>query len=301
LFQVVFQRTLFVFPQLTSSTSGMFLILLLGCLCRGIEATSCSNGASPTVTTVSISNYNDDVEADVDNDTYLYAISSDIELGYDNDASSSVSNSGATRFEGKQYSFLRFTGVNVPANNVVQSAKIVFHVKKHGSCCNDLFSVTVKMLKSANAPAFTTPGLGSVWSSSSTTASLTYQPPVDTNSSGGSYPGAGSVTRDSPDLKNLVQEVVDMSGWESGNAMAVLFGDATSTSESQSREYWAYSRRRSSGPPVEYAPKLEVTHCPNNRVATTSGAFFQDGKCLLLTCLHIFVLLGVDWMGSGAL
>jgi len=224
---------------------------------------TCSDGSAPQTATSQIARYEDDVEASVNNDTYLYEISSDMELGFDDDDSSSVASSGASRFYGRQYTFLRFTDVAVPAGAQVQTAKVVFSVKKHGSCCNEDFDVTVKMQNSPNALAFESP-LGGIWNGS-TTSGLTYTPPMDIASSEGDYvEGSTPVTRNSPDLASMVQELVDLNGWSSGNAMAVMFGDATSTNTAQSREYWSFSRRRSSGPPESWAPKLEITYCPGS-------------------------------------
>eukprot|EP00931_Biecheleriopsis_adriatica_P050785 TRINITY_DN2942_c0_g1_i1.p1 TRINITY_DN2942_c0_g1~~TRINITY_DN2942_c0_g1_i1.p1 ORF type:complete len:299 (+),score=58.88 TRINITY_DN2942_c0_g1_i1:152-1048(+) len=240
--------------------AGLLAVILLAVLTQEVDSQACWDGTSPKTVSSQLASMEDDVEAAMNNDTYLYEISSDVELGFDDDDSSSVVKSGATRHEGKQYTFLRFKDVSVPMGAQVQAAHVAFSVKKHGSCCNEDFDITMKMQKVPDAVPFTSP-LEATWTGTST-SSLTYTPPQDVASSDGEYvEGSSPVIRNSPDLTAMVQEVVDLSDWKSGNAMAVLFGGATSTNTAQSREYWAYSRRRSSGPPESWAPKLEISYC----------------------------------------
>jgi hypothetical protein len=56
---------------------------------------------------------------------------------------------------------------------------------------------------------------------------------------------------ESPDIRQLVQEIINRSGWSPGNAIVIACGGAGT-----SREFWAYD-----GYP-QYAPQLEITYRP---------------------------------------
>jgi len=58
---------------------------------------------------------------------------------------------------------------------------------------------------------------------------------------------------DSPDLIDVIQEVINREGWSSGNSLAILY---STRSEGDYRNFSSYDR--GSG----FAPKLEITYAP---------------------------------------
>eukprot|EP00445_Apocalathium_hangoei_P064536 CAMPEP_0204113472 /NCGR_PEP_ID=MMETSP0361-20130328/3674_1 /ASSEMBLY_ACC=CAM_ASM_000343 /TAXON_ID=268821 /ORGANISM="Scrippsiella Hangoei, Strain SHTV-5" /LENGTH=302 /DNA_ID=CAMNT_0051063837 /DNA_START=57 /DNA_END=961 /DNA_ORIENTATION=- len=192
--------------------------------CQAPPVVTCPDGRAVQTVTIMISASGDDVEESIANTTNpLYTTSSDLELGSD--------------YENyyKQIIGLRFPQVRVPTGATVTSAFVRFYVDAVGSCCNESFSVTMAMQRAADAAAFNGQPkqyLKSIFENSSTSARTTYMPPVDTEV---------HVPRDTPDLKQMVQEIVDLPGWAPGNAMAVLFGNPTGTSDAHSREYESFN------------------------------------------------------------
>lgn len=229
-----------------------------------LAATECPDGNMPTTLTIPIASGEDDVEESVPGATpdelsagALYVPSSDMELGYDND-----------QYEGNQYMGLRFTNVAVPPGSYIHQARVAFIVDAVGSCCNESFDITVKMQKTPNAPSFDNSTIGlldDMFTSGATTASKTYTPELDVSV------GDDAST---PDLSDLVQEVVDQTGWASGNAMVVLFGDSTGSTEAQSREYESYNGDSSSAPSlvIEYCA-LAAPTCDDGSAPTVVSAW----------------------------
>jgi len=216
-------------------------------------ATKCPDGSTPQKVTTQIAASDDDAEEAVPGSTggdlavgSLYSTSSDIELGYDND-----------KYEGNQYVGLRFPRVAVPMGSLVHRAHVAFVVDAVGDCCNETFDVTVKMQKIANAPSLAGQPAGylsAMYSGNATSGSVTYAPEVDE---------AIGDAASTPDLSALVQEVLGQDGWASGNAMLVLFGEATGNSEAHSREYESFDGAGGSAPSlvIEYCP-MAVDPCP---------------------------------------
>jgi len=224
-----------------------------------VVTTSCPGGASPGVATARVAALADDVEEAMPGATAgsvavgeLYSTSSDIELGYDKD-----------KYEGKQYVGLRFDGVGVPAGATVQDARIKFWVDAAGSCCDGDLNVTVKMQKAANAAAFAGQSSGylhNLYTSGATGAEVTYTPQVDTASD-------VHQPRYTANLKDAVQEVLGVSGWASGNAMAALIApSAGGSTEANSREYESFDTD------PNYAASMYVVYCPSSGTASTTAA-----------------------------
>ncbi len=158
---------------------------------------------------VAISNGNDDVEEN-GNTGGMYMNSTDIELVYDGS-------------KGNQKIGLRFQGISIPQGATITDAYIQFTTDEvnSGSC-----NLTIKGEDVNSAGAFSTSSYN-VSNRTTTSASVSWNPAAwNTIGQSGSSQGT-------PQLKNIVQEIVDRSGWNSGNNMAfIITGTGERTAES---------------------------------------------------------------------
>ncbi len=116
---------------------------------------------------------------------------------------------------------LRFTGLNIPRNATVTAAYIQFEADKSDSGQS---SLTLKAELSANAAAFAT-SANNITNRPLTGASVAWSPPAWTQ-------GDRGAAQKTPDLKALVQAVVNQSTWNAGNAIVfVITGTGTRTAE----------------------------------------------------------------------
>ncbi len=138
----------------------------------------------------------DDVEENVETGSMSF-YSSDLEFGYDPSASSN-------RILG-----LRFVSVNVPPNATITNAYLEFTVDETST---ETTSADISILASDSATAFSSNAYD--LSNRNTTGSIVYWNIPEWNT-------VGELNR-SPDISNLVQEVVNRSGWNAGNNMAFV-------------------------------------------------------------------------------
>lgn len=201
-----------------------------------------NGGNAPVVETISrrISNGNDDVEEDRNGGMYMN--SSDLELVYD----------GSSR--GNQVVGLRFRNITVPQGATINSAYIQFNVDE---ATNTSGTKTIRGHDVNNSADFTTAN-SDVSSRTKTSASVSWNP-SEWNSVG----SAGTAQRTS-ELKSVVQEIVNRSGWNSGNNMSfIITGSGKRTAES----YNGSSSR---------APELVVTYTVANSSARTSNSIVYE-------------------------
>ncbi|MCA9240645.1 MAG: LamG domain-containing protein [Planctomycetales bacterium] len=181
------------------------------------------------------------------NATFTVSLNSD---DADQDASS------GQMWVGDGYSWLdnycgaRFQNVTIPAGATITSATLELFSYGSGTAS---FSVTVKLQDADNPTTFTTSNYNlssrpvTTAQSSWTTGSVSY-------SQGQAFT--------SPNFSSAVQEVVDRSGWSSGNSMVVILVPV-----SGGKGFWKRAGNSS------YAPRLHVTY------TTAAGA----GTVLLVT------------------
>lgn len=108
------------------------------------------------------------------------------------------------------YAGLRFLNITIPKGVTITSAKITHlaYVNKSGAC-----SVTVYGDDVDSAAAFADNVANRPQGKTRTTAAVAWSIPAWT--SGELY--------DSPDLKTIVQEIIDRAGWASGNNMSLMY------------------------------------------------------------------------------
>ncbi|RSC95095.1 Ig-like domain-containing protein [Tenacibaculum singaporense] len=179
---------------------------------------------SKTVTSI-INSINDDAEQ-YESSGQMYMNSSDLELVYDGSS------------KGNQHVGMLFRNLNIPANATITNAYIQFTTDETNSGST---SLAIKVQDSSNAPDITS-------QSYNITSRSYYSQSVAWNPSSWSSVGASGTAQRTPDLKSLVQYVVNKSNWNSGNSMMFyISGTGERTAES-------YDGSSAS------APKLIVTY-----------------------------------------
>ena len=151
--------------------------------------------ASETTLDIRVSTSTDDAEEGSTGTMYLN--SSDLEMVNDN---------------GDQTVGMRFNAVNIPAGATITNAYVQFQVDETPSAAT---SLTVRGEKTANATTFTT-ATNDITSRTLTTASVPWSP------AGWPTPGAEGVDQRTPDIAEVIQEIVDQGAWASGNSIAVI-------------------------------------------------------------------------------
>lgn len=181
-----------------------------------------------------ISTSMDDVEERSDGS--IYTNSSDIELVTDGSRNQTIG--------------LRFRTLAVPQGATITSAYVQFTVDETNSGST---SLNIRAQDTDDAAAFSIASYN-VSSRSTTNASVNWQPAV-WNSVGAS----GSDQR-TPDLKNIIQEVVNRSGWQSGNNLALII---TGTGERTAESYNGSSSR---------APLLHIEYADDGSGGGSGGS-----------------------------
>lgn len=105
---------------------------------------------------------------------------------------------------------LRFTNITIPQGATITTAYIEFEVDEYDS---DTTSLTIQGQAADNPSTFTTSS-GDITGRTTTTASVSWNN-IPTWSTAGDL-------EQTPSLTTIVQEMVNRSGWQSGNAMAFL-------------------------------------------------------------------------------
>jgi type IV pilus assembly protein PilY1 len=144
-------------------------------------------------------------DAEERSDQSMYMDSSDLELVEDGSA---------------QTVGIRFRNVQIPKDTTIIKAELVFTTDETGSSAS---SLTIRGEAADDSAAIGTSS-GNLSSRSTTSASASWSP------AGWATVGETHAT---PDLVAIVQEIVNRSGWEAGNAMTFLItGSGTRTAES---------------------------------------------------------------------
>lgn len=154
-----------------------------------------------TIKSYSVAAGGDDGHCVDNNPPYLLA--SEIGLG---DYQGGVTNEG----------FMRFTNVDIPAGATIIAAKVVFIVAASNFDGGATPSGTLKGRKVADCPQMTTwSTYGDTGTYPWTTATVTYWPASEAWVLG--------KKSDTPDIKTIIQEIIDLDGWVSGNAIQIAW------------------------------------------------------------------------------
>jgi PKD repeat protein len=177
-------------------------------------------------------------------DRSMYRTSSDLEMVYDG---------------GDQTVGIRFTGVAIPQGAWITNAYVQFQVDETPSAST---SLTVQGEAADNAVTFGTAD-GDISSRDRTGAAVPWTPPAWSNR------GEAGPDQQTPDIASVVQQIVNRSGWASGNSLVIII---TGTGERVAEAYDGESNA---------APLLHVEYSVGSN---TSPAASFTYSCTDLTC-----------------
>ena len=178
-------------------------LLFLGLL--GAPALMAQAQSNVTLTK-SVATSTDDVEENVSGTAgSMYTNSSDLELMTDGSQTQKIG--------------IRFTGMAIPQGATIQHAYIQFATKGDKNATSG--AIVIKGEDTDNASTFTSVSFN-VTNRTTTTNSVSWAGTTSTTwgTSAGGQQGADQRT---PDLKTIVQTIVNRTGWASGNALAFVF------------------------------------------------------------------------------
>ncbi len=218
-----------------------------------------ANANGTTTVDVAITVGSDDVEQNMTNNT-VNLNNADLELGADGTVAQQVG--------------LRFPGVSIPRGATITNAYVQF-------TADEIPNVSASLLVQGhavdNAPAFANTA-GNVSNRARTATQVSWNPPVWTAI------GAAGIDQQTPNLSPIVQELVNRTGWASGNAMVVIVS-GTGRRVAEPFEGGAALAPRLHveyivGPPVNVAPVVSagsdaVVTLPAS--ASLSGSVSDDG------------------------
>jgi len=160
-------------------------------------------GAPRTVQIPIVSGADDAMEGGGATGKFVDLASADVELGHNGGTSQTPMLDG-----------LRFADIPVPRNGEIVSARIQFKVDETGS---EAASYAIRGEANDNAPTYQSIA-GNISSRPSTAATVPWSPPAWT------VIGEAGPKELTPELKAIVQEVVNRPGWVQGNAVAFMIG-----------------------------------------------------------------------------
>lgn len=155
--------------------------------------------ASTNTVDVRVASDSDDAEETISTGS-MYLDSSDLELIYD-------SGSAVNQVVG-----MRFNNINIPNGATISNAHVQFTT---GEVSTGSVNLTVKAQDVDNASTFTSSAYN-ISSRSLTSAQVSWSP-AEWNTV-----GEASSNQKTPDIKNVIQEVVNRSGWSNGNSIALI-------------------------------------------------------------------------------
>jgi hypothetical protein len=153
----------------------------------------------------------DDAEQENDEMDDLY--DDDLDIGYEYKDASEIN---------IVYLGLRFRGINIPAGATIDSAFIVIH-SHEGKSADDVAKITIAGEKNANPETFSMDSL--ITKRPKTSASVRWEIAEEW----------GLYTKHrTPDIKSVVQEIIGLQGWNSGNALSfILSGENQGVSDTE--------------------------------------------------------------------
>ncbi|TPN85149.1 purple acid phosphatase family protein [Aquimarina algicola] len=226
---------------------------------------------------VAISTGNDDVEEDKNG--RLYTDSSDLELVYDSSNNSSFQVVG-----------LRFQGVRLPKNATITSAYLQFSADESNSTSTEL---EIALHNSSNSPSFSSSN--NVSNRTAFSSKVTWRP------SSWSSNQQGNAQR-SPELKTMIQSLVNKSGWVAGNSLSFMIRGKGNSLTNRSAKRVADSFE--GGNPTQLIIRYSTSNNPPNDICAgisewRSGVSYPIGAKVTYQG-NLFERISGDWKLLGA-
>ncbi|TYP72756.1 fibronectin type III domain-containing protein [Aquimarina intermedia] len=229
--------------------------------------------------TVPIVSGADDVEEDKNG--ALYTNSSDLELVYDSSNNSSYQTIG-----------LRFQSVRLPKNATITSAYLQFTADESNSATTEL---QIALENSSNSPAFSS--ANNVSDRSVFSNRVVWRPAAWTSGQRGS-------AQRSPDLKGMVQNLVNSSGWVSSNSVSFVITGIGVSGTSSAAKRVADSYEGGASKAATLIVSYTTTSNPPNDICEgitewRSGVSYQTGDKVTYQG-NLFERTSSDWKFLGA-
>ena len=196
-------------PSHTYTTPGTYSVTLTVTDTEGVTATATGTIIVGVVDPIDVrvSAGNDDAEERSDGS--MYRSSSDLELVDDGSRRQTVG--------------MRFNGIDIPQGATILNAYVQFQVDETNS---GSVLVEIRGQNADNATTFTS-STGNITSRPTTAASVSWAPPTWTSV------GAAGPGQRTPDLKDIIQEIVNRTGWAANNSLVIIItGSGERTAES---------------------------------------------------------------------
>ena len=196
-------------PSHTYTTPGTYSVTLTVTDTEGVTATATGTIIVGVVDPIDVrvSAGNDDAEERSDGS--MYRSSSDLELVDDGSRRQTVG--------------MRFNGIDIPQGATILNAYVQFQVDETNS---GSVLVEIRGQDDDNATTFTSSD-GNITSRPTTAASVSWAPPTWTSV------GAAGPGQRTPDLKDIIQEIVNRTGWAANNSLVIIItGSGERTAES---------------------------------------------------------------------
>ena len=270
-------------PSHTYTTPGTYTVTLTVTDIEAATATATGTIIVGVVDPINVrvSAGNDDAEERSDGS--MYRSSSDLELVDDGSRRQTVG--------------MRFNGIDIPQGATILNAYVQFQVDETNS---GSVVVEIRGQDNDNATTFTSSD-GNITSRPTTAASVTWAPPTWTSV------GAAGPGQRTPDLQDIIQEIVKRTGWAANNSLVIIMtGSGERTAES-------YNGKSSAAPllhieyvnstaPANQPPVASFTANPSSGEAPltvsldATASYDPDG-----TSLSYYWDYGDTTSGSGAL
>ncbi len=213
---------------------------------------------------ISVNQESDDAEEGVSSGEVLLE-SSDLEIG----AGNGYNVNGGTFVN--QLVGVRFQNITVPEGATITNAYIQFTADEAD---NSSITVSIAGEASNNAVTFTDTD-GDISSRTTTTNSVSWSPDEWATA------GDAGTAQQTSDITAIVQEIIGISGWSSGNAMAFIISGSTEPDKRESESFDGTAAptlhiEYTTGPPLSAPPTVAIT-------APTDGGTIVDGTNVSIT------------------
>ncbi|CAN5735728.1 hypothetical protein BH24DEI2_BH24DEI2_06680 [soil metagenome] len=192
------------------------------------------SATAPASATFAVIDGNDDAEQFLTFSNANYPVNSVYTVSADLDLTNDINPTTGSR--GNQLVAVRFQNVTVPKGATITSAYIQFRAIDNPTPGAGTPTFTIKGIAADNTTSFVDKEVNGISSRPTTTASVPWTPdPWKGNR-------ATAASR-SPDLKTIVQEIVNRPGWAADHALAVVISGTASTTDYRAAQSFEKSGR----------------------------------------------------------
>lgn len=192
------------------------------------------------------------------NGSYVTTSSSDIEMIYDN-----------WNEQGLQTVGLRFDQLTIPASANIENAYIQFTADASNS---SNISLTIKGEDNSNSPTFANT-INNISGRATTSTSILWEPMAWSENTSGT-------NERSPNLSNIITEVITSNGWQSGNPITFILTGTGNEFDNRKANSYDESISESAKLVVEYTPNLDQDVAINSILSPSSVTYPESATLI---------------------